>query len=229
VTLSKITRRRRSSEEIFIDKLTQITKGEQTLIQNSILREALGWNDEKYSSVRAQLRKAGRINVGQGQGGKVGLSNAPNSKALQVFVSYSHLDSAYKTDLLKHIDPLRRLKLVEAFHDGLVKPGQVIESEIAKEMEKCDLVLLLVSIDFLNSYFCVEVELEKAMERHNAGTARVIPVILRSCLWKQMPFSKLKALPEDGKAVSTWSDRDEAMVNVAEGIREVAQELLTER
>ena len=61
--------------------------------------------------------------------------------------------------------------------------------------------------------------------RHAEGSAVVIPIILRSCLWQQTPFSKLQALPKDAKAISSWADRDEAFTSVIEGIRKVAEEM----
>jgi hypothetical protein len=222
-------RKRRTSEEIFLDKLSKLANGEQTLVPNAKLQEALGWDDDKYTEVRLQLRKDQRINVGQGQGGKVGLAKLPSVKALKVFISYNHSDDDFKINLSKHIDPLRRLKLIDSWHDGKINAGQEIDKAIAAEIASADIILLLVSIDYLNSYYCVEIEMEKAMERHNAGDARVIPIILRNCMWQHMPFSKLKALPHDAKAVSTWPDKDEAFASIAEGIRVVADELLASR
>jgi hypothetical protein len=220
---------RRTAEQLFLDKLAALTHGEQTLVSNAALREALNWPEDKYNDIRIQLRRDQLINVGQGQGGKVGLSKLSSTKALKVFVSYNHTDTQYKDDLVKHIDPLKRLKLIETWFDGKIQAGKDINQEIQAELLSSDIILLLVSIDYLNSYYCVEIEMEKAMERHKAGSARVIPIILRSCMWQHMPFSKLKALPLDARAVSTWPDRDEALVSVAEGIRGVADELLAGR
>lgn len=65
------------------------------------------------------------------------------------------------------------------------------------------------------------------MERHEAGVARVIPVILRPCDWQGTPFGKLQALPSNAKPVVSWADRDEAFLNIAQGIRRAAEESLT--
>jgi hypothetical protein len=88
------------------------------------------------------------------------------------------------------------------------------------------IILLLISIDFINSEYCYDTEMERAMERHQKGEARVIPIILRSCLWQYAPFAKLQALPKDAKAVQSWSDRDEALTDIVDGIGKVAEELL---
>ena len=106
-----------------------------------------------------------------------------------------------------------------------MRPGDEWEEEISERLEEADIILLLISIDFINSNFCYDVELERALERHKDGAARVIPVILRSCHWQQTPFAKLQALPKEAKAVCSWLDRDEAFTDIAEGIRKVAEEL----
>ena len=227
--MAKPVRKRRTAEELFLGKLSQLAKGEQTLILNATLRDALGWDDDKYTRTNLQLAKDKTINVGQGQGGKVGLAKLPNLKALKVFVSYNHTDETYKKELIKHLDPLRRLKLIDTWHDGKILAGQELDAVITNNLESSDIILMLVSIDYLNSYYCIEVEMEKAMERHDANTARVIPVILRNCMWQYMPFQRLKALPKDAKAVSTWTDRDEALSSIAEELRVVAEELLALR
>ena len=70
--------------------------------------------------------------------------------------------------------------------------------------------MLLVSADFLSSDYCYDVEMMRAMERHEGGEARVIPVIVRDCDWTTAPFAKLQALPKNGEAVRLWPDRDSA-------------------
>jgi hypothetical protein len=68
-------------------------------------------------------------------------------------------------------------------------------------------------------------EMQRAMARHEGKEARVIPVILRPVDWQGAPFGKLQALPTDGKPITDWSNQDTAFVNVARGLRTVAQEL----
>jgi TIR domain len=100
---------------------------------------------------------------------------------------------------------------------------------ISQNLEKSDIVLLLVSIDFINSRYCYDVELDKALELHEQEKVAVIPIILRNCLWSSMPFAKLQALPKDGRAVNAWPDRDEALANVAEGVRQAAEQIRESR
>jgi len=218
---------RRTYAEIFLDKLTDLSGDEPSLIGNKTLRKGLGWDEDRYELIKTQLYYEGQIILGRGKGGSVGLANAPGSEALRLFISYSHVDQGLKNDLVKHLEPLKRLNLIDTWHDGALKPGDEWEEEISDQLEEADIILLLVSIDFINSAFCYDVELERALERHAERTAVVIPVILRACHWQQTPFSKLQALPKEAKAISSWSDRDEAFTNVVEGIRSVAEELLT--
>jgi TIR domain len=217
---------RRTYAEIFLDTLTDLSGDEPSLIGNRTLRKALDWDEDRYEMIKYQLYNEGQIILGRGKGGSVGLANAPGSEALQLFISYSHVDQSLKNKLVKHLEPLKRLNLVETWHDGVLKPGDEWEEEISDQLENADIILLLVSIDFINSEFCYDVELERALERHSEGDAVVIPVILRSCHWQQTPFAKLQALPKEAKAINSWSDRDEAFTNVVEGIRSVAEELL---
>ena len=220
-------RNRRTHAQLFLDKLGELTAGEPRLIGNRSLREGPGWDESRYTRIRTELLNQDKIIVGRGYGGTVGLATLPGSKGLSVFVSYTHADEAFKNDLLKHLEPLRRQNLIDAWHDRKLKPGEEWDKVISTNLETADIILLLVSIDFINSKYCYDVELECALERHQSNQARVIPVILRTCMWQQTPFASLQALPKDARAVSLWPDRDEAYLNVAEGIRQVAQELLS--
>lgn len=217
---------RPSFRDSFLEKLSELSGGEQKLISNATVREGLGWDENRYGRVKSQLLEEKLIIAGRGQGGTVGLATAPGSRALTIFISYSHTDEELKNALLKHLEPLKRLKLIETWHDRKLKPGDDIKSEVSDNLENSDIVLLLVSIDFINSAYCYDVELEKALELQAAGKIVIIPVILRNCLWQHTPFSKLLALPKDGKAVKSWADQEEALVNVADGIRAKAQEIL---
>ena len=87
--------------------------------------------------------------------------------------------------------------------------------------KNADIILLLISADFVSSNYCYEIEMENVLERHHAGTARVVPIILRDVDWHSAPFGKLQSLPRDGKPITLWSNRDEAWAVVARGIRNV--------
>jgi hypothetical protein len=217
---------RRSYRDIFLDKMKELSGKEQKLISNSNVREALGWDEEQYKRIKGQLLDENILVVGRGYGGSVGLASAPGSKALTIFISYSHADEALKNELLKHLAPLKRLKLIDAWHDRKLKAGDDIDREISANLAKSDIAIFLLSVDFINSQYCYDIELEKALELHAKEQLTVIPVILRSCLWQHTPLAKLLALPKDGKAVTAWADRDEALADVAESLRLKALDVL---
>jgi len=131
-----------------------------------------------------------------------------------VFFSYSHADEELRDQLEKHLTMLRRQGLISAWHDRRIKAGDAIDTRISAELEQASIILLLVSSDFLASEYCYDVEMMRAMERHATGEARVIPIILRPCDWHDAPFGKLLAAPTDGKAVTKWSNRDEAWLDM---------------
>ena len=221
----KTARNRRTQTQMFLDGLKQLGGGKQ-LIGNITLREKLSWDENKYRRIHRDLVGQQKVIPGRGKGGSVMLANLPGTKGLSVFISYAHADENFRNDLVKHLDPLRRLGLIETWHDRKIKPGEVWDRAISTNLEKAQIILLLVSIDFINSEYCYDVELERALERHDNGQAKVIPIILRACMWQQTPFAKLQALPKDAQAVTLWPDRDAAFVNVAEGIRQAAKDLL---
>ena len=140
-----------------------------------------------------------------------------------VFFSYSHKDEVLRNELEAHLALLRHEGLVEAWHDRRIVAGNELDDAIFSKLEVADIILLLVSSDFMNSAYCFSREMARAMERHNAKEARVIPVILRHCDWHQAPFGKLMATPRDGKPIASWPDRDEAMAEVAREVRKAVE------
>jgi len=141
-----------------------------------------------------------------------------------LFYSYSHKDERLRDKLDKHLAPLRREGIIELWHDRKIGPGKDFDGEINKHLQKDEVILLLVSPDFVDSDYCYGIEVVRAMERHRTGEARVIPVILRPVDWHQTPFGKLLALPTDGKPVTKWANQDEGFLNIARGIRLAASE-----
>ena len=144
---------------------------------------------------------------------------------LRLFYSYSHKDENFRDELEIHLKLLQRQGVISNWHDRRILPGDEWDKKIDENLEKADIILLLVSADFIASDYCYDVEMKRAMERHENKEAVVIPVILRECDWHSSPFGKLQALPKDGKAVKLWPDRDSAWKDVAQGIRKVIEEL----
>jgi TIR domain len=144
---------------------------------------------------------------------------------LEIFFSYSHRDEKMRSRLEAHLSSLKRERLISGWHDRKIKPGTEWKGQIDAYLDSSQIILLLISADFLASDYCYDVEMDRALARHDAGEARVIPIILRPCDWPWSRFGKLQALPRDGKPVSDWSTHDQAFNEVARGIRRVVGEL----
>ena len=107
-----------------------------------------------------------------------------------VFFSYSHADEALRNELEKHLAGLCREGVITTWHDRRIGPGDDLHGQIHDQLDSADIVLLLVSSDFLDSNYCYDVEMMRAMQRHERGEARVIPIILRPCDWHGTPFRR---------------------------------------
>lgn len=152
-------------------------------------------------------------------------SSSANRAALELFFSYSHRDERLRDKLAAHLSQLKHEGLIRDWHDRKIGAGKEWQGQIDQHLNGASIILLLVSADFLASQYCWDVEVKRAVERHEAGDARVIPVILKPCDWHSAPFGKLQALPKDGRPVTKWRNRDEALTDIAKGIRGVVAEL----
>src|SRR5450755_3291043 len=142
-----------------------------------------------------------------------------------VFLAYAHEDELLCSELEKHLSLLQRQGLLSTWQDRRIRAGTDWAQEIDKHSSSASIILLLVSSDFLASDYCYGVEMQRALERHQAGQTQVIPVLLRSVDWKGAPFQHLQGLPTDARPITKWPDRDEAWTDVAAGIRRVIEEL----
>lgn len=147
-------------------------------------------------------------------------------RRLTAFISYAHNDEAARRLLEIHLTPLRLEGLLDEWHDRLIQPGTDWKSVIDKHLDCANLILLLVSPDFLNSEYCLGVETKRAMQLHEMGTARVVPILLRACQWEHTSIGKLQALPTGAVPVSEWSDVNTAYKDIADGLRGSCRDLL---
>ncbi len=141
----------------------------------------------------------------------------------QVFFSYSHKDEAMRDELEIHLAMLKRQGVISTWHDRRIAQGEDIDSSVGEHLESSEIVLLLVSPYFLASEYCYDVEMSRALQRHDEGAARVIPVILDPCDWQHAPFGKLLATPTDGKPVSKFANRHDAFLEITTAIRRAAE------
>lgn len=118
----------------------------------------------------------------------------------------------------KHLSPLKRMGKVITWHDRRIALGLEFEHQIDHYFSEADIILLLISSDFIASDYCSQVEMTNAMERHKRGEAVVIPVILRGCVWHQLPFGSIMAATIDGKSITKFASHDEGYVQVVEAV-----------
>jgi tetratricopeptide (TPR) repeat protein len=151
--------------------------------------------------------------------------------SVKFFYCYAYEDRGYRETLEKHLSTLRQSAIITEWSDRNINAGKEWAKEIDNNINTADIILLLISPDFMHSDYCQSVEMKRALERHENGTARVIPIILRRGDYEGAAFNHLQALPTDKKPVThrKWSNRDEAFADVAQGIRKVVKELLSEQ
>jgi internalin A len=157
----------------------------------------------------------------------VDISSTRRVRPATVFISYSHKDEEHRADLQIQLKLFERLGRIGTWSDRRIIPGSDWREEIDQAIEKADLIIALVSADFIASDYCYGYEMVRALERHRAGLVRVVPIIVRECKWDRTPLRELQALPTEAKPVRSWSDRDAAWKDVADGLEQVLDELPT--
>lgn len=152
------------------------------------------------------------------------------AKSIEIFCCYAHEDQPLLRKLLAHLMPLQRQGLITIWSDRDINAGSDWKQAINEHLLTAQIILLLMSPDFMASEYCYSKELAQALALHERGAARVIPIILRPIYWQNTPFGKLRALPTNGYPVTgrNWHTQDEAFVAVAQGIHEVVKLLITE-
>ena len=158
-----------------------------------------------------------------------GKATMQTSSALKIFISYSHKDEAFKDELVTMLTGLQRRKFVDAWQDRRIEAGDEWNQSIQTAMDECDLALLLVSPDYLASCFVQEQEQPKLLQRREEMKTRVIPIIVRPCMWQSEPaLTGIQALPRDDKAIITFPKetgaRDQIWTTIAQEIEKRAKE-----
>lgn len=145
----------------------------------------------------------------------------------KAFISYTHGDEGLKDRLIAHLASLKHEKLIDVWHDRMLGAGEHLDPAIQAKLAEADLIILLVSADFISSRYCYEEEMLRAFERRRQGQAIVVAVILRPCQWATVPLRNgyqlgdFLALPRDGKPVTKWNDPEEAFDNVVAELRRI--------
>jgi TIR domain len=149
----------------------------------------------------------------------------------KIFFVYSREDEILRNKLESQLSPMYREGKIENWHDQRILPGQTWEKEIERNLDLADIVLLLISDNFISSDYCYEVEMKKAVKLHEEGKAITIPIILSSVDWEKVPtggqkiltLGSLQALPKSGKAITEWDNENKALFDIVKGIRTVVE------
>ncbi len=150
-----------------------------------------------------------------------------STSPIRIFICYAIEDEALKEELLKHLSPLKRQGIIQDWHFRNISAGREWEKQINEHLESSDIILLLISADFIASDYCYTIEMKRALELHHSGLSRVVPVILRQVYWRGIPFETLEVVPKDARPVTSWPNLDEAFADVAKKIWNVCQEIIT--
>ncbi len=143
------------------------------------------------------------------------------SSPTQIFIAYSRKDSELMEKLRIHLRPLERARMAKIWYDGIIEAGSDWEKEIKTHLHSANVILLLISADFIDSDYCYDEEMTDALKKHEQNESKVIPIILRPCAWKYSPFAKLLVLPKDGKPVIEHEDY--AFTEIVEAVAKICQ------
>ncbi|MGH2496288.1 MAG: trypsin-like peptidase domain-containing protein [Ktedonobacteraceae bacterium] len=154
------------------------------------------------------------------------LSLKDTSGAVEVFYSYVQEDEQLAEKLRRHLVLLKRQELITDWYAGKVVPGQEPSEQIREHLDSASIILLLISSDYLFSEYHDSVEVKRAMERSKAGEAIVMPILLSTTDdLRNTPFGRLQVFPRNRKPINKWSDKDEALAEIAKEIRAVVERL----
>ncbi len=144
---------------------------------------------------------------------------APQVRGFNFFISYSFKDEHFKNELKSHFRGLINNKTIKAWDGRAILPGEDWDNKIKKKLEEADVILFLVSSDFMNSDYIKDVEIKHAIERYEKNEVKIVPVIIRPCDFESSLFSKFLAVPTGKLAISKWPNADEAYLDVVNHIK----------
>lgn len=152
---------------------------------------------------------------------------------VRVFLSYSHDDEKIRRrDLAAVLKVLENEKLIDVWCDRMIVAGDDWDKEIRQEVKKADLILFLVSREFLISNYIRSVEAKIALERASRNDGKITAIVHRLCTWQSEPWAKFQVLPVDAKGlkpVQDWKPQTHAWHNVEVELRKTAKKIISER
>jgi len=145
----------------------------------------------------------------------------------KIFISYAHADITYQKELVKRLKPLKRKGEIILWHDGAIKTGEEWDSAIKQHLEDADIIIIMLSADFIASDYIYEHELPRIVERRRNGEIQLIPIVARSITLDDTGIEMYQCLPQDEyrrlKPIVEWDDRaiDKVWVQIDKKIRGV--------
>jgi O-acetyl-ADP-ribose deacetylase (regulator of RNase III) len=211
-----------SAEPAAISALLELERERQVLEQRIVQARRHAGDSGLEGSLNAELlaNQAKRLDVAtQEQGDR--------SRPVNVFLSYAHEDKRYRERLVTHFATMMKRGVIQHWDDRAIVPGSNWDNEINTALDEANIVLFLISADFMASGYIDSVEIRRSFERHGRGEAILIPVLVRATDWRGTELSTLQALPGDGKPISEWPNQDKAYVDVVEGVARAVADLLS--
>ncbi|MBE9157333.1 TIR domain-containing protein [Nodosilinea sp. LEGE 06152] len=150
---------------------------------------------------------------------------APQGKTIFLYFSYAPADNALQIQLANHLTLLEHQSIITSWSSHKIFPGDDRTQTIHQQLNTADIILLLISPDAIADDTCYHLEIQRAIERHQSGEARVIPILLRPVDWQGAPFNQLDVLPKNHQPITTWPNPDQAFQEIAESIRTIAMEV----
>ncbi|MEL6968812.1 MAG: toll/interleukin-1 receptor domain-containing protein [Bacteroidota bacterium] len=147
----------------------------------------------------------------------------------KIFIAYSRKDVTLLQELRAHLAILERAKLARIWYDGEIEAGSNWEESIKNAMFEANLVLMLISPDFIASDYCYNVEMSRAISLHDQRSLKIIPVILRPCNWHLSPLGRIQALPQNGLPITEWDSSDKAFTLIVDRIANSLKEIEREK
>jgi internalin A len=189
------------------------------------LKEQIAARNEHISSEQGKLLKLQQFYHFFDTGAFMPGKNNDMQK-VKLFISYAREDQPYREQLDKHLSTMKRNGAIEVWHDEFIGAGKEWDQEIKQALHDTNIIVLLISSDFLASNYINNVEVKQAIEKYEKGEVKIVPVIVRSCHWQRDPvISKFQALPRPADPVKSWDDADEAWTNVVEALGDLVESM----
>lgn len=223
------TKRGRTSYQDKFDKAFEALRSAQKPFSVKSLTLKSTLDEKQVREYLKQYEDSGAIVIGPGGGG--GSIQVPKVKVapVRIFISYSHVDDKDKIELVKHFRPFVAAGFLTIWNDANIKPGEKISDTISINLDDSDIVVLLLSVDFLNSSYCYDKEMKRAIDLNQDKKIKIMPIVLRACNWMETPLKDLNALPKDGKAIHLFPNLDAEFAKVSAQIAVEAKAIFTSK